>query len=105
MNKKQQITDFIIKNKNKNKNICIWPASVHTQFLLMCLNLSNKEIDYVLDNSINKIGKYMYGYNLECKSFIDYKDNNDCAIILNGGCFNKEVINTIKLNEEQIIVV
>jgi hypothetical protein len=101
---KEYINDFIKKNKNNGKKICIWPASVHTQFLLMCLNLNNSQIDYVLDNSINKIGKYMYGYNLECKSFEENKSNNDYAIILNGGCFNKEVFHIIEINKEQLII-
>jgi hypothetical protein len=45
----------------------------------------------VLDNSPNKIGKYLYGYNLECKSIEDKLNDEKYAIILNGGCFNKEI--------------
>jgi len=102
LNKKQDIIDFIEFNKNNNKKICIWPTSVHTQFLLMITEI--KDIDFVLDNSPNKIGKYIYGYNLECKSFEDNCNNEMNAIILNGGCFNKEVINKINVKKEQIYI-
>jgi hypothetical protein len=97
LNRKSEIMTFIKNNKFNNKKICIWPASVHTQFLIMLLQLTNDEIDFVLDNSINKIGKVLYGYNLECKSFNDNCNDENCAIILNGGCFNNEVINLIKI--------
>lgn len=40
---RNKIIDFI--NKNKNKNICLWPCSVHTQFLLIFLK--NIKIDYI----------------------------------------------------------
>jgi len=103
LSRKQEIIDFIKYNKNNNKQIYIWPASVHTQFLLMITEI--KDIDFVLDNSPNKIGKYLYGYNLECKSFEDNNNNDGNAIILNGGCFNKEVINKINLNKEQILII
>jgi len=103
LNRKQEIIEFIKYNRNNNKKICIWPASVHTQFLLMITEI--KDIDFVLDNSPNKIGKYIYGYNLECKSFEDNCNNEMNAIILNGGCFNKEVINKINLNKEQILII
>jgi hypothetical protein len=96
---------FIKNNKFNNKKICIWPASVHTQFLIMLLQLTNDEIDFVLDNSINKIGKVLYGYNLECKSFNDNCNNENIAIILNGGCFNNEVINKIKIDKNQLIII
>lgn len=102
LNKKEEIYKFIQDNKNKNKKICIWPASVHTQFLIMLLEIT--EFDYVLDNSVNKIGKYLYGYNLECKSLQDNFETQDFAIILNGGVFNKEVKNNIKIHKTQIFV-
>jgi len=103
LSRKQDIIDFIKYNKKNNKQICIWPASVHTQFLLMITEI--KDIEFVLDNSPNKIGKYLYGYNLECKSFENNYNNMMNAIILNGGCFNKEVIDKINLNKEQILII
>jgi hypothetical protein len=81
------IENFI--KENLEKKICMWPASVHTQFLLMFLN--NLKIDYILDNSPNKINKFLYGYNIKCLDFKKYINDKDYAIILNGGVFNSEV--------------
>jgi hypothetical protein len=43
-----------------------WPASAHTVTLFMN-GLKWDKLSGVLDNSPNKIGKYMYGYNLKCE--------------------------------------
>ena len=101
---RQNIINFINNNKKHNKKICIWPASVHSQFLIMCLELNKDYIDFILDNSVNKIGKYMYGYNIECNSFINNCSNDENAIIFNGGCFNKEVIESVTINKDQIML-
>lgn len=101
---KNKIYDFIKKNKENYKKICIWPASVHSQFLMMCLNLNSDSIDFVLDNSPNKIGKFMYGYNIKCESFLDNCTNEKNAIILNGGCFNKEVAKLVSINNDQTMI-
>lgn len=92
INLKYKINNFI--NNNKDKYICIWPCSVHTQFLLVFI--PNLKIHFLLDNSINKINKYIYGYNLKCLNFEKIKDNDKYAIILNGGPFNDEVTKYIK---------
>jgi hypothetical protein len=102
LDKKHDILNFIIKNKQINKKVCIFPASVHTQFLIMLLEITS--FDYVLDNSPAKIGKFLYGSNLECKSFKEFCSGKDIAIVLNGGCFNKEVINHVRLEKEQLFV-
>lgn len=100
LNKKEEIISFIEYNKNNNKKICIFPASVHTQFLIMLLEYNL--FDFVLDNSPNKIGKYLYGYNLECKSFNKMCNDENNAIIINGGCFNKEIVHNLSINKDQI---
>ena len=101
INFKDTIETFIENNKKLNKKICVWPCSVHTQFLLIFLK--DLDIDYILDNSPNKINKYLYGYNLKCLSFIDEIKNNNNAVILNGGIFNKEIKNIIKLDKEHLL--
>lgn len=90
----KKISDFIIKNTDKK--ICLWPCSVHSQFLLTFNN--DLHIDYILDNSPNKIGKYLFGYNILCKSFNDCINDDNCAVILNGGIFNKEIKNYTNKN-------
>lgn len=70
----------------------IWPASIHSLYLFI-FGLNEKLLDGVLDNSLNKIGKKLYGINLEIFSFekIINDNNENTVIILNGGVFNIEV--------------
>ena len=84
-------------NINKNYKKYIWPASIHSLYLLI-FGLDEKLLDGMLDNSLNKIGKKMYGINLEILSFnrIIENNNENILIILNGGVFNSEVENKIK---------
>lgn len=91
-NKKEQIATFI--KQNTCKKIAIWPASVHTQFLFVFLGTQN--VEYVLDNSPHKIDKYLYGYSLKCLDFKQYVNDENFAVILNGGVFNNEVKPFIK---------
>ena len=87
---------------NNNKVIYIWPASIHTIYLTIFGLLYNK-LSGMLDNSINKINKKMYGINLPILSFTDVvkKNDNNNIILLNGGIFNIEIIK--KIIESNII--
>tara|TARA_R110002126_G_scaffold227664_1_gene372249 strand:- start:5778 stop:6896 length:1119 start_codon:yes stop_codon:yes gene_type:complete len=78
--------------ESKNKNICLWPASVHNQYFLMFAK--KLKIDYFLDNSINKIDKYLYGYKIKILDFNKAKQSKENIIFLNGGVFNSEVFDT-----------
>jgi len=85
-----------IIEKNTEKNIYFWPASIHTIYL-SAFGLSDKFYGY-LDNSLNKIGKKVYGTNKEIFSFSQIIEANDknTVIILNGGVFNREIEEHIK---------
>jgi hypothetical protein len=66
-------------------NFYIWPSSAHNVALFVNgLNYNN--LTGLLDNSPNKIGKYLYGYNLQCSSFneIIQKDEVGTCIIISG---------------------
>ena len=87
-----------IIEQNKDKEIYLFPASVHLSFLFN-LGLS-KEITGLVDNSINKIGKKMYGTDIEIFSFNEITSTKkDAIILLNGGVFNKEVESKISKND------
>jgi hypothetical protein len=88
---------------NKDKDIYIWPASIHT--LYMCnFGLYYDKLYGFLDNSINKINRKMYGVNKIVYSFKTVLEENksNTIIILNGGLFNMEVRN--KFNNSEIII-
>jgi hypothetical protein len=89
------INNFI--NENPNKIIYIWPSSVHS-ITLFTYGLKYEKLAGILDNSPNKIGKYLYGYKLLCSSFNDiiHSNNPDICIIISGaGNYIKE----LNLNE------
>lgn len=77
---------------NENRLNYIWPCSMHTIYLFT-FGLNHKLFNNILDNSPSKINKYLYGYDLLCKSFKEVQsDTNDqITIFLIGGCFNKEL--------------
>ncbi len=85
----------IIEN-NTNKEIYIWPASIHSLYLFN-FGLNVRGLTGFLDNSKIKIGKKMYGTDLIIYSFEEkINENNDNIIILkSGGVFNKEIQNQL----------
>ena len=85
--------------------VYIWPSSAHTNFVIS-MGLRTDKIINVLDNSPHKIGKYLYGYNLYCKSFKEITEQNeDKIIIVAGGCFTGEVIDNLKKNQSNKIYI
>jgi hypothetical protein len=88
-NRVKYLNDFIDKTQ---KDIYIWPCSVHI-ITLFNFGLKYNKLVGSLDNSEYKIGKYMYGYKLKCFPFKEIvKSEKEIVIILNGGCFNKEIV-------------
>ncbi len=85
-----------IIEENKNKYIYIWPASIHFSYLNI-FGLNNN-INGLLDNSIYKIGKKMYGTELKIFSFNDIVNENkeNTIIIMMGPSFHTEILDIIK---------
>jgi hypothetical protein len=77
--------------ENAGKRMFVWPASIHCLYLFQ-FGLSTT-IDGCLDNSPNKVNKFLYGYNLPVHSFRDILQENspDTIIFINGGVFNKDI--------------
>jgi hypothetical protein len=91
--------------KNTTKEIYVWPCSVQILFIF-ALGLHQYKILNVLDNSPLKIGRYLYGCNLYCKSLNEVSQtNSDKIIILTGGCYNKEILNTIQTNPNNTVII
>jgi hypothetical protein len=80
-------------NNNSNKKFYIWPTSIHS-IPLFTLGLNYKNLSGVLDNSPNKIGKYLYGYKLLCSSLdelLKSDEENICVFIGGAGNYIKEL--------------
>ena len=82
---------------NPDKNFYMWPSSIHSLHLCM-LGLNYNKLTGLLDNSLNKIGKKIYGYNIPIFDFskqIEKANIND-TFFINGGIFNEEIKEKIK---------
>ena len=83
INKLNQITDA--------HPVYMWPCSMHNQFILN-FGVNTNLVTALLDNSTEKIGKYLYGFPKPCLGFETIVSMNEpSTIILNGGCFNIEI--------------
>jgi hypothetical protein len=91
---------------NKTCKKYIFPASIHSLYCFI-FGLKYDLLNGFLDNSKNKIGKKMYGTELEIFSFMDTieENNENIFIILNGGVFNKEVENLLVDKKIKYLVV
>lgn len=99
-----EYTHSILKD-NPELPVYIWPSSMHTNFVLS-FGLNRDRIENVLDNSPAKIGKYLYGFNLLCRSFSEtVKENRRKIIILAGGCYNNEIVATIPTETNIVVVI
>ena len=79
----------IINDNNNNKQIFIWPASIHSLYLII-FGLNDKLLTGMLDNCSNKINNKLYGTNLKIYNF-EEKIKEDIILLINGGVFNKEI--------------
>jgi len=99
----QQINTII---SNKEYTYYLWPASMHT-IPLFIFGLDYRCIKGFIDNSPNKIGKYFYGYDLECFSFNEITTSpltnikNSCLLLGGAENYRKELI----LNEFNGLVI
>lgn len=78
---------------NIGKKVYIWPCSVHS-VTLFNHGLDYKKLSGILDNSNEKIGKYVYGYNIKCISFneiVNENTNDEKIVLMNGGCYNSDI--------------
>jgi hypothetical protein len=90
--KKVEKINYYINN-NPDKQFYIWPTSAHS-IPLFIFGLEYKKLSGILDNSPNKIGKYLYGYNLKCYSFNDILNSHDsdiCVFVSCAGNYIKEI--------------
>ncbi len=96
----------ILANTN-GRDVYMWPCSIHST-ILFAYGLRHQGIKGMLDNSLFKIGKNTYGHNIPCFSFDKVvtnrsEDEADIIIVINGGCFTRELNIGEKANIEFIL--
>ena len=78
---------------------------MHTLFSLT-FGIKREYITAVLDNSPLKINKYLYKYELPCKSFSNViQSDENKIVIINGGCYNTEVLEEVRRNTKNIVFI
>jgi len=95
-----------LKQEYKDIKIYMFPSSMNTIYFCS-LGFDHTLLSGVLDNSPQKIDKYLYGYKLKCFSLKEIlsNKNENIAVILNGGCYNKEIdISAISSNIKIIYI-
>jgi hypothetical protein len=86
---KDKISTVSKQIKSIEKPVYLWPCSMHSIYLFT-FGLDAKSIAGFADNSLLKIGKYLYGYSMKCYALKDIEMTN-CYILKNGGCFDSEL--------------
>lgn len=86
-----------IIDNNPNKDIYIWPSSIHSIYLCI-FGLKYQKLKGFLDNSLIKIDKKIYGIDLPILSFTETLKNKENIILINGGIFNQEIKSNINNN-------
>lgn len=79
--------------QNDAKQYYVWPASIHS-IQLFTFGLNYHRLEGILDNSPNKIGKYLHTYGLLCNSLnltLETCCENTVIFICNTGPYIKEI--------------
>lgn len=89
------------------RDVYMWPCSIHSN-ILFAYGLRPEGIKGMLDNSSFKIGKYTYGHGIPCFSYEKVvtqrsEDEPGIIVIINGGCFTRELNLAEKANIKFIL--
>lgn len=89
--------------KEYEGKIYLFGAHVFSQVLLN-LGLEEDKISFILDNSLIKQEKRLYGYNLIIKSPEVIKNDKNATVILNAGVYQDEIKNQLRLLNKEVII-
>lgn len=82
---------LIKKMVNNNLETYLMPASIWTQYLLVFGLKKDIRIKGILDNSTNKVGKFLYGYKYKILKPEKLDVNKRYNFVLNAGMHNQEI--------------
>lgn len=95
-NSKKKFIKKIFNLKKRGKTICAYAASAKSTTLLNYCKLDNKIIDFVADNTKEKIGMYTPGTHIPIVSIKHFKKNFRDYTILNSWNHKEEIMNKEK---------
>jgi hypothetical protein len=98
----KELNDLV---ENSESQIFLFGAHIFSQYLIS-FGLKTDKILFILDNSPLKIGKRLYGTNINVKSPKVLKNYSNPLVILKAGLYNKEIkediLNNINSNTKFI---
>lgn len=97
------LIEKIKKEAVKYDNIILFGCHMSSQFLLSN-GLDENDIDFIADNSKNKQGKYLYGFNLKTISPNDIPDKS-LVILSHSGIYSKEIKESLEKLDKKLIFV
>jgi predicted SAM-dependent methyltransferase len=89
---------------NINKDIFIFGASYNTQILLH-IGINLDKIKGILDNSIEKQNKYLYGTKLKIYNPEILKNKKNIIVIIRNGYYNEEIILQLNHINNNLIII
>lgn len=89
---------------NYQGKVYLFGAHVFSQVLLS-LGLNENRISYILDNSLTKQDKRLYGCNLFIKSPEIIKEDKHVMVILNAGAYQEEISQQLKGLKKNISII
>lgn len=101
LNAQEYVNSCVVKAQSP---VYVYGAHIFSQMLL-ALGLTSLDIKGVLDNSSLKIGKRLYGYDLEVYSPTILQKEDRPTVILKAGAYQKEIKdNILSINPNTIIL-
>jgi len=98
------IKNYVHEEKSKNARVFIFGAHIFSQFLIN-FGLKTKNVDGIIDNSKNKIGKRLYGTDLNVMSPDVLRNGTKALVILKAGQYQSEIEDQLRQISKQVTIV
>jgi methylation protein EvaC len=90
-NSKKKLRQIFLRLKKKNKKIIGYGATAKSSTILNFCNIKNETLDYFLDTTPSKIGKYMPGTHIYIKAYNRFLLNKADYVFLGAWNFKEEI--------------
>ena len=90
-NSKKKLRQILSSLKKKNKRIIGYGATAKSSTVLNYCNIKNETLEYFVDTTPNKIGKYMPGTHIQIKAYSKSLLNRADYVFLGAWNFKKEI--------------
>ena len=92
-NSRKKLKNIFLKLKTKNKKIIGYGSTAKVSTVLNYCKIKNETIEYFLDTTPNKVGKYMPGSHIHIRKYKKPLTNEADYVFLGAWNFRKEIFN------------